>query len=516
MIEIDIRKNSKVKSNKSVLLVLDVGTTSARAALFTLDGRMMDIEGQEYHSIYGDHGVIDHDPDTWIHALRHSISKVVERCIHTSTQIETVVVTTQRSTMIPVDGGGVPLCNAISWQDKRTSRECAALSESIQDEEVYRKTGLRIDPYFSLPKIMWLNHHLSTEKSRLRYFLTVHDFILYQLTECFVTDVTQASRTMLFNIVESQWDSDLARIADTSLDLLPQVVPTGTIVGKVTVAGAQNFGLPQGIPVIAGGGDQQCSAVGLGAVQSGLAEVTGGTGSFLVVPSDTPAFDPERRVLVSKSAVSGQYIMEAGLFTTGAVLRWLRDLVTTDSTELIAYETLLEEAQDVPVGSNGIVVIPHFAGSAAPYWDAEARGSILNLKLSHTRGALVRAVLEGIALEVTKNLSIIRQLVDAKGTPPIDMLHVSGGLSRSPLFNQIQADAYGANVRAFSNEQATARGAAVLGLVALRVQPSIAKGCQQVLAEESYIDFYPSEVASQFYANLLKCHDDYYQALSTL
>lgn len=503
-----------------VLLVLDVGTTSARAALFDLNGQMVGLAGKEYRSIYGDHGIIDHDPDTWLDALQHAIPTVVRKSLDDAAQIEGIVVTTQRSTIVPVDHDGVPIGNAVSWQDKRTTGECGALATRISDEAVYRKTGLRIDPYFSLPKMMWLNRQMGTDKSRLFKYLTVHDYLLYQLTNRFVTDVTQASRTMLFNIVESKWDDDLAEISGISTSVLPEIVGTGSIVGHVTGAAARLFGLQQGTPVIAGGGDQQCAAVGLGAVRPGLAEVTGGTGSFLVVPSTMPIFDEERRILVSQSAVSGQYIMEAGLFTTGAVMRWIRDLVTADGTTPITYETLLEEAQHVPAGSNGIVVIPHFSGSAAPYWDTKARGAILNVTIGHTRGAVVRAVLEGIAIEVAKNLSIIRALLRSEdtliGVAPIEMLHVSGGLSRSPLFNQIQANAYGINVRAFSNEQATARGAAILGLVALEMEPSIAVACDRMLAKESSTDFAPSESEVQCYGKLHTLHDAYYRALASV
>ncbi|WP_199615171.1 FGGY-family carbohydrate kinase [Paenibacillus alkalitolerans] len=452
--------------SKPLVLVLDIGTTGGRVFLFDSTGEIHGTAYREYTSIYHAANVTDHDPSTWIEAIREGIAELNGSEPEAMARVEAVSVTSQRATIVPVDAGGAALSTAVSWQDKRSVREAKEIEERIGAADIYSRTGLKIDPYFSLPKIMWFRNYKPDIYARASCFLTVHDFVVHALTGQFKTDWTQASRTMLFNINEFEWDREIAARMNIDLNKMPAAYPTGSIAGNVTNKAAARFGIREGLPVVMAGGDQQCAAVGLGAIRPGIVKVTTGTGSFVVAPIRHPVKSAEQKVVCSASAVPGDWVIEAGIFTTGSTYRWLRDFLVSDGS----YDLLNEEAGKSAPGAGGILHIPHYAGSAAPYWNPNASGILFNLSLGTKKSDVVRAYLEGICFEVNKNLNIIDGLLAGEKEPghvKITAVHVSGGLVRFDLFNQIQADIYGLVVIPNKNEQATALGAAMIAFTSL-------------------------------------------------
>lgn len=522
---------AKTLSGTARLLAVDVGTTGARAMLFDVQGRPIGMAYQEYKSRFLAPSVIDHDPETWISAVDTVIPAVLQDTGVQGADVAGVAVTGQRATVMPVDKAGRPLAPAILWQDKRTLEECRIIEEAVGSEEIYARTGLRIDPYFSLPKLLWFKRHRPEAYRECFRFLTVHDLIVHHLTGEFVTDWTQASRTMLFRVNTFEWDGELAERVEFDIRRMPEALPPGSVAGGVSKAAAERLGLVAGTPVVVAGGDQQCAALGLAVTRPGLAKVTTGTGSFVVAPVAQPHRDPRARVLCSASAVANAWILEAGIFTSGSVYRWVRDQLSAaertaaDGMGLDAYDLLNLEAARSRPGADGMVVIPHFAGSAAPYWNPLARGVIFNVALGHSRGDLVRAVLEGIALEVNKNLSAIAALMAGAGggagqdgagarAGVFREIRVSGGAVRSDLFNQIQADVYGIPVVPGKLEQATALGAAILVSAAVGVYPDVHAAAEAMSTVDPSRTRQPDPKRHELYRELGALHDAVYRALS--
>lgn len=506
--------------NAERILSLDIGTTGTRAMLFDLEGAAYGSAYQEYRSNFLSPTIIDHDPFTWLNAVDVVVPKVMLDTATPRDAVKAVVVTSQRATILPVDGSGKPLAPAILWQDKRTLPQCRTIEATVGNAEVYGRTGLRIDPYFSLPKLMWFQSERPDVYRQAHRFLTVHDLIVHHLTGEFLTEWTQASRTMLFRVDEFQWDEELASRFDLDVRRLPKALPPGSIAGGLTPAAAQRFGLPPGVPVVMAGGDQQSAALGLTVTQPGVAKVTTGTGSFVVAPVDRPYRDPQARVLCSASAVAGAWILEAGIFTTGSVYRWVRDELSSSEVDgarrlgLDAYELLNLEASLSKPGANGMIMVPHFAGSAAPYWNPLARGVVFNLALGHRRSDLVRATLEGIALEVNKDLSAIDTLMQAGGSSRLEEVRVSGGAVRSDLFNQIQADVYGRRVVPGKLEQATALGGAILAATAIGAYPDVYAAATAMSTVDPSRTREPDPKRHQLYREMGRLHDAVYRALN--
>lgn len=506
--------------NAERILSIDVGTTGTRAMLFDLQGAAYGSAYQEYRSNFLSPTIIDHDPYTWLNAVAAVVPKVMLDTATPREAVKAIVVTSQRATIMPVDKNGKPLAPAILWQDKRTLAQCQTIEAAVGNAEIYNRTGLRIDPYFSLPKLMWFRSERPDVYRKAHRFLTVHDLVIHHLTGEFLTEWTQASRTMLFKVNEFKWDEELASRFDLDVGRLPEALPPGSIAGGLSTASAERLGLPAGVPVVMAGGDQQSAALGLAVTRPGLAKVTTGTGSFVVAPVERPYRDPEARVLCSASAVAGAWILEAGIFTTGSVYRWVRDELSASEVDssrnlgLDAYELLNLEASHAKPGANGLIMVPHFAGSAAPYWDPLARGVVFNLALGHRRSDLIRATLEGIALEVNKDLSAIDTLMQADGGGRLEEVRVSGGAVRSDLFNQIQADVYGRRVVPGKLEQAAALGGAILAAAAIGAYPDVHAASHAMATIDPSRTCEPDPKRNELYKEMGRLHDMVYRALS--
>lgn len=515
--------NERIQGGKFVL-VLDVGTTGTRAALFDATGELCSLSYREYSSQYHSNGRIDHDPQTWWKAITEAVPEALERVHVKPNQVEAISVTSQRATILPVDHAGEPLTQAISWQDKRTLLECKTLSETIGPDAVFQTTGLRIDPYFSLPKILWFQKEQPRVYREKFLFLTVHDWIVFQLTGLFATEWTQASRTQLMDIRKKRWNVEFANEAGLRDVPFPDIYPTGTAIGGLSNQAAGVLHLIAGTPVVLAGGDQQCAAIGLSVVNQGDVKITTGTGSFVVSPVEEPVLDAKQRVLCSLSAIPNQWVLEAGIFTTGAVLRWWRNEIAksalidlpqgSDSDE--AYAVLTDLASTARAGSGGAILIPHFTGSAAPYWSALSTGVLFGLSPNRKFSELSRAILEGIALEINKNLEIIGEYIQPASKSVVSMpaIRVTGGLTKSDLFNQIQADVFGYPVTPGKTDQATALGAATIAFVSLGAFPDIAAAAKVMCSAHTERTAYPNSANHLLYQRMQQLHHRIYTALA--
>lgn len=491
-----------------IIVALDVGTSSIRSVLFNMSGSIEAVHSYSYSPNFLSGGRVRQAASTWEQGLTSIFTKTAATCKEKGLIPTCVAITSQRASVIPVGSDNQPLADAIMWQDKSTSEQCDQILARFSSKEIYKRTGLRVDSYFSAPKILWLQSREPEIYKASSRLLGVQDYVSYLVTGEYFTDYSQASRTLLFNITNLSWDEDILRELSISPDKLPQAVPPGTRISGTSSAFQKKTGFPADVPVILAGGDQQVAALGMGVIEPGRAEANTGTGSFLITPIDTPIFHPEMRTLCSAAAIPNRWVAEAGILTTGILYQWFARELSGDkesdspeadqSAKLNEMEMLNKLASKAPPGSNGVVVLPHFSGSAAPFWNPDARGIFANLTLSTTKADLARAILESIALELAMNLELI-----TNQTGHIQDVAVAGGLTKFPLFNQIQADAFNVPVSVSTIPEASSFGAVLSALVTLGHYSGYREAYQALTTQEDE-QLYPDAKNNELYAKYQK------------
>ena len=439
------------------ILALDQGTTSSRAILFDSGGAIAAVAQHEFEQFYPQPGWVEHDP---MEILTSQLSCAVEalgRAGARPRDVAAIGITNQRETVIVWDRAtGKPIHPAIVWQDRRTAAQCEALEQSGVGEDVSNRTGLVLDPYFSATKVGWILDHVPGARSRAESgelaFGTVDSWLIWHLTSGarHVTDVTNASRTLLYNIVKGEWDPELLRIFNIPGSLLPEVVWSSEIVGEVTTT----LGLG-GVAIAGIAGDQQAALFGQLCWTAGEAKNTYGTGCFLLENIGAKFVRSKHRLITTLAASAHkrlEYALEGSIFIGGAVVQWLRD-----NLKLIGSSAEVEAlAAGVP-DSGGVVMVPAFVGLGAPHWDPHAGGLLIGLRRDTTPGHIARAALESIAFQVADVL----QAVQSEALP-LAALRVDGGASVNNLLMQFQADVLGVPVVRPKVTETTALGAAYL------------------------------------------------------
>jgi len=440
------------------LLALDQGTTSSRSMLFDLEGRPLGSAQREFPQHFPQPGWVEHDPnDIW----ESQIGTVRDVLAQTGTKPEEIIaigITNQRETTIIWDRKtGKPVHNAIVWQDRRTANFCDQLKARGLEEKVSRKTGLVLDPYFSGTKIAWLLANVEGVAQRAKAgdlaFGTVDSWLIYNLTagKSHVTDVTNASRTLLFNIHTLQWDDELLAELGIPKSLLPEVRPSA---GHLAQANAQIFGA--GVPIAGAAGDQQAALFGQACFQPGMAKNTYGTGAFVVMNTGSKAVSGPGVISTLAWQVEGkpaQYALEGSIFIAGAAVQWLRD-----GLGIIASSGAVEElAASVP-DNGGVYFVPALAGLGAPYWDPYARGTIVGITRGTTKAHIARASLEAMAYQTKDAIAAMEAASGLK----LKELRVDGGASTDDLLMEFQSGALGVPVLRPKVTETTALGAAYL------------------------------------------------------
>jgi len=447
----------------SFILALDQGTTSSRAIIFDQAGRIRAAAQQEFAQIFPQSGWVEHDPrEIWSSQLAVAREAMAKARLK-ARDIAAIGIANQRETAILWDRrSGEPIHNAIVWQDRRTAGYCDELKRAGRGELIQRKTGLVIDAYFSGSKIRWLLDHVAGARERAGRgelaFGTIDSWLAWKLTDgaLHITDASNASRTMLFNIHTGQWDDDLLRLLDIPRELLPVVKPSSEIYG-CTAAGI----FDEQIPLGGIAGDQQAALFGQNCFTAGLAKNTYGTGCFMLMNTGPQPILSRHQLLTTVAwQIQGatDYALEGSVFIGGAVVQWLRD-----GLGLIKSAVEVEALAATVPDSGGVYLVPAFAGLGAPHWDQYARGTITGITRATNAGHLARAALEGIAFQVADVLDVMKQ----DSGVPISELRVDGGASANHPLMQFQADILGVPVLRPKVLETTALGAACLaGLAA--------------------------------------------------
>ena len=440
------------------ILALDQGTTSSRAILFDEDGTIAAVAQHEFEQFYPEAGWVEHDPMEILTSQMSCAVEVLGTIGARPRDVAAIGITNQRETAIVWERAtGKPIHPAIVWQDRRTASFCKELDERGTAETVSSKTGLVLDPYFSATKVKWILDNVEGARARAGRgelaFGTVDSWLIWHLTsgQKHVTDMTNASRTLLFNIAKGAWDKELLDLFCIPESMLPEVVWSSERVGEVTTS----LGLA-GIPIAGIAGDQQAALFGQLCWQAGEAKNTYGTGCFLLQNIGTQFVRSKHRLITTLAASAQrrlEYAFEGSIFIGGAVVQWLRD-----NLKLIGASADVEAlAASVP-DTDGVVFVPAFVGLGAPHWDPHARGTIIGLGRGTKPGHIARAALEAIAFQVADVLDAIQSEL---GTP-LGALRVDGGAAVNDLLMQFQADIIGVPVVRPQVTETTALGAAYL------------------------------------------------------
>jgi xylulokinase/glycerol kinase len=490
------------------IVVVDVGTQSLRAIVYNTMGEQLFVSQLQYSPMFN--GIeVEQDPRTFKDSLYGTLKEVASFAKQNQIEIGQIAVTSQRASIIPIDKNGKVLHNAITWQDRRSYEETDRVTKKMSMQDIYHKTGLRLDSYFSAPKMMWLKRNRKEIYEAAHKIIGVQDYVVYLLTNRFVTDSTQAARTLLMNINTFEWDDELLDAFELDRKLLCDIVKPGSIVGTLSEQFVEKTGLAKHIEVITAGGDQQCAAVGLNVLRPGTLEANIGTGSFIIAYSEKPAFDENMRILCSASAVADQWIVEAGLLTSGAIYTWYKDNFYKNGSASVTYDLINQEVNETQPGSNGLVFVPHFKGSAAPYWNPLSKGVFFNAMFDHKRGDFARSILEGIAMEMAQNIELIENTVGY-----VDIIHAAGGLTKFPTFNQIQADIFNKAVSVYSSAEATALGALITTLVTLKKYKTQADAFEALLGKAEKKTYHANPKHIYTYKKLIRTKKLLYQALN--
>lgn len=453
------------------VLALDQGTTSSRAIVFDERTNIRAVAQREFEQRFPRPGWVEHDPEEIWRSQAQVAEEALEQAGLAPGELAAVGVTNQRETVVVWDRAtGVPIHDAIVWQDRRTSDVCRRLVESGAEPLVNERTGLVIDAYFSATKIAWILDNVQGARPRAERgelaFGTIDSWLAWKLTDgrLHVTDASNASRTMLLDIRRGDWDDELLELFGVPRSMLPRVVPTTGTLGDVTSIPAL-----RGVPLAGMIGDQQGATAGQACLEPGLAKNTYGTGCFLLMNTGDEAQRSTNRLLTTIAWHAGEqttYALEGGVFIGGAVVQWLRDgLGIIESAPDV--EALARSVPD----TGGVYLVPAFAGLGAPHWDQYARGTIVGITRGTTRAHIARAALEGIAFQVADLVEAMR--ADAKA--PVAELRVDGGAAANDLLMQLQADLLQAPVVRPAVLETTALGAAYMAGLAAGVWADMAE-----------------------------------------
>ncbi|MFW6029741.1 MAG: glycerol kinase GlpK [Halanaerobiales bacterium] len=440
------------------ILAIDQGTTSSRAIIFNKEGKEVSKAQNEFQQYYPKPGWVEHDPDQIWGTTSGVIADALASANITRKEIAAIGITNQRETTVIWDKkSGKPIYNAIVWQDKRTSNICDNLKNRELEEKIKNKTGLVIDSYFSATKIKWILDNVDSARKKAKkgelLFGTIDSWLIWKLTagKLHITDYTNASRTMLYNIFDLKWDKELLNELDIPESILPEVKKSSEVYGKTDgdVFGAE-------IPIAGIAGDQQAATFGQGCFEKGMAKNTYGTGCFMLMNTGKEAVKSENGLLTTIAwNVDGEvrYALEGSIFVAGAAVQWLRDeLKIIDSAADSEY--FATKVDD----SGGVFVVPAFTGLGAPYWDMYARGTIVGLTRGSSKEHIIRATLESIAYQSRDVL----EAMEADSGLELKKMKVDGGAVENDFLMQFQADILGSEVERTKINETTALGAAYL------------------------------------------------------
>lgn len=436
------------------ILTLDLGTTALKATLFDLDGAVLARRTAEVATVHPREGWVEQDAEAWWAAAVTAVSALDMATASSGRRLLAIGLTSQREGVVPVARDGRPLARCIIWMDRRAQAEAEELGERFPD--LHQRTGMMPEATFTAGKILWLRRHEPDLLRRAAWLLQPRDYLYLRLTGVPLTDPSLASRTMFYDLRRRRWAEDILEAVGVRAEQLPPVHPSIWAPGRLTRDAAGALGLPDGLPVVAGGGDRPCEVLGVGATERRAME-SSGTATNLSLPGPLPERIPEG-ILISAHVVPGQFVWEQGLGPSGAILRWLEDLLRGAGGEVAEGETATTaRAAASPPGARGLLFLPHPQGARAPWWNPRARAAWSGLTLEHTGDDLARSALEAVAFDGRGALDAL-----ARSGRPVEEIVLAGGGGRSRVWAGIKANIWNRPVILPRLADAASLGAMVL------------------------------------------------------
>ena len=486
----------------SILLGLDIGYTGCKAAAFDEEGKLLGLAYREYPMSHPAPGTAEMDPDLIWKRICEAIKEVTSIL---DGEVDAMSFSIMGEAFTPVDNKGRTVLPTFTAFDERGETECRELVEKLGRDFIFKTTGQVAGPSHPLPKICWIKKNMPDAYKSVGKFVTFGELVMMRLGLEPVIDYSMAARSMAFDLAQKKWSGKILDAAGIEADLLPCTAPAGTVVGTPDAKTASKLGLSKRTKIVVGGHDQPCGAVGAGVVRSGQASYALGTVHVICAVLDkfVPALGPAGFPCYPH-VVGDRFVTMGYNFTGGSLLKWFRD--TLGQTEQLKAEKTSQDAYDLllsqmPEGPTDLFVMPHFSGTGTPWFDTKARGSILGLTLSVTKGQLVKAIIEGTAYELALNLILLK-----RAGATVNELHSIGGSAKSRADAQIRANIMGLAIHSMKVSEAAALGAAIIAGAGLGVYDSIEKTASGLGQVVSVIE--PDEKEVEIYKKRLRAYED--------
>ena len=462
-----------------LFLGLDIGTSSVKSILISLDGSVAAVATAPLSLDTPEPGWAEQDPEAWWDAARAAIRDALAR--RAGTRVAGIGISGQMHSSVFLDKRGAVIRPALLWCDGRTTAECREIVTRAGGETHLREWVC--NPAlegFTLPKVLWLRNHEPAAFARLATVLLAKDFVRLRLTGTVATEPSDASGTLMFDPVHLRWSREMLDAVDLEPSLLPEVAGSSAVLGHVTKEAAALTGLAAGTPVVGGGADNACGAAGVGAITPGEAVSSWGTSGTVLAPTAQPRVDPKLRAHTFCHVVPDVWYVMGVVLSAGGAFAWYRDQCARDLPDADRDTQLVEEAATVPPGADGVTFLPYLQGERTPHRDASLRAAFTGLSLAHTRNHMTRAVLEGVCFALRDSLTILQEL----GLAPGHLL-LTGGGAKSAFIRQLQADVFGLPVTTVNREEGGAYGAALLAAVGTGAFPDLKTAAQRTLTRQA-------------------------------
>lgn len=456
----------------SFILTFDVGTTSVKTRLFDEHFQVIGSHSAEYRLLVEAGGIVEMECESYWSALRTGCRAVVEACPAAKTGIGIITITTQGETLVPVDGNGIPLCNAVVWLDTRSTDEAAFLRNSFGPDVYYPATGLgQVDEAAPISKILNFKQKRPDIFARTYKFLLLEDYLLFRLTGRMVTEKSLLSSTGYFNIRKDTLYTEILDHAGISSELIPEILDCAHEIGTIRNEAARELGIDTGAKVVTGAMDQIAGAVGAGNFAKGIVTETTGTALVMGATTDKPDFSHPARPIIYRHALAGSFFVLSLGNTAGIILKWYKDEFCAQESERFGdsvYAELDRLAAGIPPASDGLLVFPHFSGMTTPVAIPESRGVFHGVTLNTRKGHFLRAIMESVAYMLRENIEIFEQM-----NIEVRQIRSLGGGSRSGIWSQIKADVLGREILTYRDTESASIGAAMLGALGAGWYPDL-------------------------------------------
>lgn len=498
---------------KPYLLGIDIGTSACKVAVFHRDGRVAAQAAGDYPVYYPREGWAEQNPEEWWSAVCHAIKKALENGKILPEEIAGVGIDGQSWSAIAIDKEGKVLANTPIWMDTRAQSICDRLNEEIGADAIFQTAGNSLQPSYTTAKILWYQEQMPEIYRKIDKILQSNSFIAFKLTGKVSQDVSQGYGLHCFNMRKGTWDEEMCSKLGIPMSFLPEIVPCDQVVGTVTKEAAAECGLAAGTPVVAGGLDAACGTLGAGVIHPGETQEQGGQAGGMSICIDTYKADP--RLILGYHVVPGQWLLQGGTTGGGGVMRWFEhefadyEREMQDKTGKSSLTQLNEIAEPVAPGCDGVVFLPYMAGERSPIWNPDAKGVFYGLDFSKTKGHMVRACMEGVALSLRHNLEIAEE-AGAKA----EVLRAMGGSANSLLWTQIKSDITGKPIVVPSSDTATTLGAAILAGVGVGFYENYEEAV--ALTVKTTREHHPNKANKEIYDNRYHTYLKLYEALKPL